>query len=441
MPDLWSLDGTGRLTLALHPGQSAAWESRKRIVALFAGTQGGKTSFEPWWLHREIATLGGGDYLAVTATYDLFKLKFLPALREAFEHVTRWGRYWASDRMIELADPQTGQFLARRADDAMWARIILRSADSEAGLESASARAALVDEAGLPTYTLDTWQAILRRLSLAQGRILLGTTIYELNWMKREIYDKWQAGDPSIDVIQFDSTLNPAFPRAEMERARAAMPAWKFNQFYRGRFERPAGLIYDVFYDGRPTTVPRFAIPPDWPRYWGLDFGGVNTVCLKYAEEPGTGRLFLYGEYKAGGRTAAQHIQALLQGEPGLPTWAVGGSYSEDQWRAEFGQGGTVDGVAVPGLPILRPAVKDVEVGIQRVYGVHKRDELRVFDDLAGYLADKGTYRRVVDADGQPTEAIADKSTFHFMDAERYILGFVRPGGEPVVYGPGEGWA
>lgn len=440
MPDLYHLDAAGRLHLGLHPGQSCAWASTRRIVAMFAGTQGGKTSFEPWWLAREIQTCGPGDYLAVTATYDLFKLKFLPAIRDCFEHILRWGRYWASDRIMELANPTTGLFQAHRADDPMWGRIILRSAESGSGLESSTAKAALVDEAGLPAYTVDTWQAILRRLALFVGRVLLGTTIYDLGWLKREIYDPWLAGDPTIDVVQFDSTLNPAFPPAEMERARSSMPAWKFNQFYRGRFERPAGLIYDVFFDGRAVTVPPFAIPPTWPRYWGLDFGGVNTVCLKYAEEPGTGRLFLYSEYKAGGRTAAQHTAALLAGEPGLPTWAVGGSASEDQWRSEFAQGGLVDGEPVPGLPILPPATKSVEVGIQRVYGVHKRDELRVLTPCTGYLADKANYRRVVDEAGEPTEAIAEKSTFHFMDAERYILGFVRPGSTPVVYAPGEGW-
>src|SRR5207245_1251149 len=132
---------------------------------VFAGTQGGKTSFGPWWLWREIQeTARSGelnDYIAATASYDLFKLKFLPALRETFEHVLRIGRYWSGDRIIELADPESGKFLASRSDDRMYGRIILRSAAGGGGMESLTGKAALLDECGQDEFTLETWEAIL----------------------------------------------------------------------------------------------------------------------------------------------------------------------------------------------------------------------------------------------------------------------------------------
>lgn len=409
----------GRLTLDLHRGQSRAWESAARFVVMLAGTQGGKTSFLPWLLCREIQQTARpgelNDYLAVTASYDLFKLKFLPTLREVFEHVLRIGRYWSGDRVIELADPATGKFLAQRADDAMWGRIILRSAESSTGLESSTAKAAILDEAGMDSFQVDTWEAVLRRVSLALGRVFIGTTIYNLGWLKRVLYDRWTTGDPSIDVIQFDSTENPAFPVEEYERARASMPLWKFNMFYRGLFERPAGLIYNAF-DESTDLIPRFAIPDAWPRYLGLDFGGVNTAGLFYAAEPNTSNLYLYREYKAGGRTAKEHAMALLAGEPVIPT-CVGGSHSEGQWRDEF---------RAAGLPVQEPDVREVEVGIDRVYGAHKRHEIKVMNDLAGYLDQKRSYSRVVDAAGEPIEKIDNKSSYHFMDAERYIVGKLR---------------
>jgi hypothetical protein len=415
---LYTIDN-GRLILDLHRGQSRAWDSAARFVVMLAGTQGGKTSFLPWLLCREIQRTGRSgepnDYLAVTASYDLFKLKFLPTLREVFEHVLRIGRYWSGDRVIELADPQTGQFLAKRADDPMWGRIILRSAESSSGLESSTAKAAILDEAGMDSFQVDTWEAVLRRVSLALGRIFIGTTIYNLGWLKRVLYDRWTAGDPSIDVIQFDSTDNPAFPVKEYERARASMPLWKFNMFYRGLFERPAGLIYDSF-DESTDLIPRFAIPAHWPRSLGLDFGGVNTAGLFYASEPGTPHLYLYREYKAGGRTAKEHTAALLDGEPMIPT-CVGGSHSEGQWRDEF---------RAAGLPVQEPDVREVELGIERVYGAHKQHEIKVFNDLVGYLDQKRSYSRVVDAAGEPTEKIDAKSTYHFMDAERYVVGKLR---------------
>lgn len=427
--ELWTIDADGGLDLNFHTGQWDAWDCQKRFIAVLAGTQGGKTSYGPWWLWREIQECGAGDYLAVTSSYDLFKLKMLPALRECFEHVLRIGRYWSGDRILELCDldpksERKGEFYAKHADDRMWGRIILRSAESGAGLEASTAKAAWLDEAGQDAFTIDTWWAVLRRLSLALGRCLLTTTIYNLGWIKQQVYDKAKAGDDDYAVIQFDSTENPMFPREEAERAARDMPPWKYNMQYRGLFERPAGLIYDSFITEGPKThkVPRFVVPDAWQRYLGLDFGGVNTAGLFYAAEPNTERLYCYREYKAGGRTAKVHTEHLLEGEPMIPI-CVGGSHSEDQWRDEF---------AAAGLPVREPDIKDVELGIGRVYGVHKRNELYVFDDLSGYLDEKARYSRKVDASGEPTEEIENKRTYHFMDAERYILGWLKRTEVPV---------
>ena len=71
----------GAVPVPFHAGQLAAWASERRWIAIVAGTKGGKTSFDPWWLWREINLRGAGDYLAITATFDLFKFKLLPALR------------------------------------------------------------------------------------------------------------------------------------------------------------------------------------------------------------------------------------------------------------------------------------------------------------------------------------------------------------------------
>lgn len=411
--------GDGGATLYQHGGQQRAMASTARFVAVLAGLQSGKTSWGPWWLAREIAARGPGDYIAATASYDLFKLKMLPALREVFEDALGVGRYWPSDRLIELA-PSPGAFQARRAGDKMWGRIILRSAESGGGMESATAKGAWLDEAGQDSFTGDTWHAVRGRVSLATGRVLFTTTLYNFGWLKTEIYDVAQRGDADYAVIAFDSTENPVFPQAEFDQARATMPGWKFAMRYRGQYDRPAGLIYDSL-DADRCVVPRFTIPADWQRYMGLDFGGVHTAAVFYAEEPGTKRLFAYREYLAGGRSAAEHVRALLAGEPMVP-FCCGGSKSEGQWRTEFRRAG---------LPVGEPDISEVEVGIGRVYAQHAQQGIVVFDDLAGYLDQKRRYSRVLDANGDPTEAIEHKSTYHYLDAERYIIGRIRPTERP----------
>jgi hypothetical protein len=397
-------DGRCGLKYNFHRGQRQAWDSKRRFVAVLAGTQGGKTVFGPAWLHREIQRCGPGDYLVATPTYPLLQLKALPEFLRLFQRRLRLGKYTIAGRKFTFHDGETNIFFGHAQDP-----------DS---LESATAKAAWLDEAGQRKFKLGSWEAIQRRLSVHEGRALITTTPYDLGWLKQKVWDRWKAGDPVFDVIRFDSTENPAFPAREFERARANLPRWKFDLYYRAIFTRPAGLIYDSF-DEERHKVPRFKLPDTWQRYLGIDFGGVNTAALLYAEEPNTSKLYLYREYKGGGRTAKEHAQALLAGEPMIPV-CVGGSGSEDQWRAEF---------QAAGLPVQEPAVSgpdSVEVGIDRVYGVHKRGELYVFDDLEGYLEEKLTYGRKLDPAGEPTEDIEDKSSYHFMDAERYVLGWLK---------------
>jgi hypothetical protein len=144
----------------------------------------------------------------------------------------------------------------------------------------------------------------------------------------------------------------------------------------------------------------------------GQDYGGVNTAAVYIAQEPGGGRYFLYREYWQGGKTAKQHTAAMLFGEETRPSEVYGGAASEGQWRSEFTQAG---------LFVSRPPVSEVEVGINRVYGAFQKRQLYIFDTCPMTLDQVASYSRVLDDSGQPTEAIADKETFHLLDALRYI--------------------
>lgn len=412
--DLTEITPEGKLRLHFHQGQWQAWNSQRRIVAVIAGTQSGKTVFGPPWLQREIQMRGPGDYMVVTPTFPLLELKALPEFRKYFEDILALGQYKASPaRQFALSDfGQTKMFGESGLD--YKTNVFFGYAAEPESLESATAKAAWLDEAGQKRFKVESWEAILRRLSIHRGRPLITTTPYNLGWLKQRIWDYWKAGDKNIDVIRFESIANPLFSREEWEDARERLPRWKFDMFYRAIFTRPAGLIYDCFNESIHKER-RFAIPNSWPRFLGLDFGGVNTAGVFYAEEPGTNRLYLYREYKAGSRTAKEHVDHLLKDEPMIPT-CVGGSKSEGQWRREF---------RAAGLPIKGPAVKEVEVGIDRVYSRHRASEIIVFDDCEGYLDEKLTYSRVLDENGEPTEEIEDKNDFHFMDAERYIIGWL----------------
>jgi len=414
--NLWRLTDDGKLRLSLHTGQARIWRSRRRFVFMLAGTQGGKTSLGPWWLRREIYGgdgvdgRGSGDYLAVTASYDLFKLKMLPEARTVFEQLLGVGRFWSGERVIELKDPKTGEFHAKRADDPMWGRIILRSASAPGGLESATAKAAWLDECGQDEFTVEAWEAIQRRLSLHQGRALGTTTPYNLGWVKTEAYDPWVNGAPEFDIVQFSSVINPAFPQDEYDRMEKRLPDWKFRMFYKGEFARPAGLIYGDFSDSMAEEP--FDIPPQWPRLIVVDFGGANLAIVWMAEEPGTERWHVYQEWLGGGLTTAEYVQIAKDGVAGAEGYeAAGGAPSESQQRRDW---------AAAGLSMDEPTVGDLEVGISRVIELIKTDRFRVFRTCTGVRDELGSYRRKLDARGDPTEEIVDKRAFHRLDAIRY---------------------
>jgi hypothetical protein len=426
----------GKLSLNFHWGQQRAYDSDKRIIFVFAGTQGGKTSFVPWWLAREIGYLadprgiggkGQGDYLVATSSYDLFKLKLLPEVRKVFEDVLKVGRFWAGDKIIELKDPATGRFWAKRSDDQMWGRIILRSASAEGGLESATAKAACLDEVGQDDFRIDSWRAVLRRLSLSQGRVLGTTTIYNMGWCKTEVFDRWETGDPDYDVVQFPSIANPIFPVEEFARAKNTLPEWMFDTMYKGLFSRPSSLIYRDFDRRHVLKIEPDKVPPEWERYCGFDFGPIHTSAVWIAKDPIFGSLLVYREYLEGGFTTGEHVHNIktLTGQEKITAY-FGGAPSEHQYRWDW---------AAAGIPVLPPVVSDVESGITRVTETIKTGHFYVTED-AGRLRDEfGKYSRVLDSMGQPTEDIKDKSKYHMLDALRYgVLGAVLRGAVGVMY-------
>jgi hypothetical protein len=393
----------------MHPGQERAWNATARFIAVIAGSQSGKTSWGPLWLHREIQTCGPGDYLAVTATFPLLKLKMLTEFLKLFDSTLHLGTWHAGDKVFIFHGGKT--------------RVIFGSATHPNSLESATAKAAWLDEAGQDEFRLGSWEALLRRLALNQGRALLTTTPYNLGWLKQQVYDRWRAGDPDYTVIQFPSVENPAFPVAEDERAKRTLPAWKYQMFYRGEFSRPAGLIYgdfvDLYREEGGHKVRPFVIPPAWPRYGGIDFGAVHTARVLLAYDPTSDVYYLYSESLEGDKTTIEHVAAALSEVAGrnIQTWH-GGAKSETQQRWDW---------AVAGLFMPEPLVWDVEAGIDRVISLFKEHRLYVFDSCTGILDELGSYSRVVDEVGQPTEEIKDKATYHRLDALRYVAAGLNP--------------
>jgi hypothetical protein len=303
-------------------------------------------------------------------------------------------------------------------DSDIPTRVIIGSAQNPESMESATVKGVWLDEAGQKQFKRETWEAIQRRGLIEKARILITTTLYGLGWLKTDIYDPWVAGDPDIDVIQFDSIENPAFPVSEYKRMQDTMPDWKFNMMHRGRFSKPAGLIYNAFDSARDIIEP-FEIPNHWPRYVGHDFGPVHTVALWVAQDPATGMFYVYRDYAMGGLSTFEHVTNWIDLSKGERIAArVGGSQTEDGWRGDYTQAG---------WRIDKPLDGAVESGIMRVYGYEKLGKKKVFRTCKNYISEKQTYSRELDDMYNQTDKIENKEIYHFMDSERYLFSLFRP--------------
>jgi len=173
-------------------------------------------------------------------------------------------------------------------------------------------------------------------------------------------------------------------------------------------------LIYWMFNDAL-CRINRFPIPSNYLHYTGHDFGGANPAAVFIAQDPATGLFYVYGEYlPGGGRSTAEHVVEFKELTKDLRILKrVGGSHQEEEIRQGYGAHGWV---------ITEPLVRDVNYGIDRVRGLFENNKVFIFNDLPHIFEELADYSWKLDADGKLTDEIRNKSSYHLMDAMRYIL-------------------
>jgi hypothetical protein len=315
----------------------------------------------------------------------------------------------------------------------------LESAQKDESLASITASSIHVDEIGMQSLSLKSWNEIEGRVGSTSGFILGTTTIYGWNWMKRVLYDPWVKGSKWINVIRFESIDNPFFDRGMWENLKQTLPTWQFNMQYRGIYDRPAGKIYDVF-DVDKHVIKRFGIPLSTARYVSIDPGLVNHCTLwaariepyepEYKNFPladGVNSVFVVYRVSLVGSTTttksnAEHAHdAMAQPDAMSVRKWVGGSKSEKYFRADY---------LKEGINVHEPPFSEVEAGISTFYKFIKQDRFYIFEDLKemyeppteGEDRSIPSYSRVLDEYGNPTSAIKDKSEYHIADTCRYLF-------------------
>lgn len=275
---------------------------------MMGGTGGGKTWWGPYWLMRVISRdrmcgIGrGARYLVIGPTREMTRDMLVPAFIDSFVGTEYEGEYAIGSNIYSL--PSGG-------------KVYFRSADEPLRIEGHHVHGIWVDEPS--QMKAGIWPVIQSRSGFFRAPVLFTGYPTDMGWYYHDIYKPWERGDPDYFVIQFDSTENPLYPKAEYERAKRTMPAWLFDMRYRGLFRKPFGLVYPTF--GSGCVVEPFDIPSDWPTYVGLDpsvFFGALFVAWQ------DGVYYAYDEYYTEIlETAAVHAGEMSAKVRGVPQWWI----------------------------------------------------------------------------------------------------------------------
>lgn len=166
--------------------------------------------------------------------------------------------------------------------------------------------------------TVTDWEAITTRLR--NGVMPYQQLIADCNpstpyhWLKKRcdsgacrMLNSRHEDNPSL----FDATGEMTDRGATYIAKLDALTGVRKQRLRHGLWVAAEGLIYDEW-DRETHVVPSFGIPPEWPRYWSIDFGFVNPFVLQcWAEDP-DGRSYLYRELYRSRRLVEDHARDIL---------------------------------------------------------------------------------------------------------------------------------
>lgn len=234
-----------------------------------------------------------------------------------------------------------------------------------------------------------------------------------------------------------------------------ALTGVRFYRLRKGLWVAAEGSVYEDVWDPAAHVIDWFYPPPEWTRYWVIDFGYTNPFCWQAWAEDDDGRLYRYREIYFSQRLVEDHARDILRACGWLYDVAAGRFDKHPDWEGEPDPLPTAvicDHDAEDRATLARyiglettPANKNVRAGIQAVAARMKergdgtrgiyllRDSLVERDpkleekklpcgtdeEVEGYMWDKST---VVSVGGRDRGEYPVKKDDHGVDTMRYMV-------------------
>lgn len=417
--NLWGTVVDGVKQYPLHEGQRDVLASKSRFVAACAGTGGGKTAVGPLWLTLRIQDIlkmvraGKRDLrrdpimcMVVAPTYPILARATVPTLVRTFAGTDLEGVYIPSRNIYHLPNGM----------GTVWTL----SADNAPGLEGGQFDCAWLDEGG--QMSMSAWVAVQGRLGQRQGKCLITTTPYTLNWLYHDFYKRALRGDRTYYIRQWASDTNPAYPKEEVERARGSMSPQRFAMRYQGKLVQMEGLVYPDF----ASCMVDDLLPPSGRNVGGIDFGFNNPLCalagVQYVDAEGKDMLHVWYERYKRLQTTAVHSNALPYKPPSMEV-QEGMDTDEVEpicWWADPSRPESIQELKMGGHWV-RGAKNDVLVGIDAVNERIYTGRLKISVACKALVAEAEQYH-YPEKDERIVGEQPVKEMDHAMDALRYMV-------------------
>ena len=387
--------------IRLHPKQSNAFYSDKKVTLCCSGIQGGKSTVGAIWFITQAAKYrGSGHNLIIGApTYKILNQSTLPTF---MKFASTYGTYNKVDQEFNFFSGPKAYF---------------RTSTEPYSVEGITdVRAIWLDEAGMTKYLF--WVNLEGRAARTNAPLFLTTTPYGLNWPYQNLIKPFREGRrEDVGYHEWLSIDNPSFPVEEYERQKRILDPRTFRRKYMGIHERMEGLVYELSDD---NFCEPFALPKNCRVFaavdWGFSDGHEFAIIVRAISLDGF--RYTVDEFKGAGLDPQQQIQ-MCKSKSSI--WKIERFYC-DPARPDMISALNKAGESAVGFHVGADGFKQLIPGINKHYELIKSGKYKIWRSKCPYLMDEyETYHWPEHQDEKQPKEVPVKINDHLLDCERML--------------------